>query len=64
MKTSTLFRAYDICSNNCQSARVLRYKKDGIAIDKDQWAVYWQRNNRLADKLYIRILARLEAKDD
>jgi hypothetical protein len=67
MKTLTLFNAYKIARRKRRLARDLRGRDRfgkggfGIAVNKDEYALVWQRYDRLVTKLEKAIVARLEA---
>lgn len=65
MKALTIYKAYKRCEQEkrwCSSVR--EWGIDGIAVNRDKYALRWQRYDRLANKLDKRLLAILMAYDD
>jgi hypothetical protein len=61
MKIQTLFKAYKIVERNKRHAEELRGRvfgngRFGIAAADDQWAKYWQRQNRQSIRIEARIM--------
>ena len=64
MKTKTLFEAYVSCRSWMEFWEMCRDEGcNGIAVDADEYAVKWQRYERLEKKLYDRIMKIFEEND-
>lgn len=65
MKTSTLFRIYKRCKMHQENIINARPRRQFfIATESDEYALRWQRHERLVLKLEHRINKQLEARND
>ena len=64
MKSATFLNAFNNCQGRKSSIVANRPKGNfGIAVNEDAKALEWQRLDRIADKCYQRVLAKLTAAD-